>query len=44
MMELDPQYCDVMVRRWQDFSGHKATLDGDGRTFDEIEAERGQSV
>ena len=35
-MELDPAYIDVIVRRWQDFTGKTATLDGDGRTFDEI--------
>lgn len=36
LMELDPRYCDVIIKRWQDFSGKSATLDGDGRTFDEI--------
>jgi DNA modification methylase len=34
--ELDPAYVDVIVRRWQDFTGQAATLDGDGRTFVEI--------
>ena len=36
LMELDPRYCDVIIKRWQDFSGKSATLEGDGRTFDEI--------
>ncbi len=36
LMELDPRYCDVIIKRWQDFSGKTATLEGDGRTFDEI--------
>ncbi len=36
LMELDPRYCDVIIKRWQDFSGKAATLEGDGRTFDEI--------
>jgi len=40
MMELDPKYCDVIVTRWQDFTGQQATLEGDGRTFAELEAER----
>ena len=40
MMELDPKYCDVIIKRWQDFTGQTATLEGDGRTFAEIEAER----
>jgi DNA modification methylase len=39
-IDLDPRYVDVAVRRWQDFTGHQATLDGDGRTFDEIKATR----
>jgi hypothetical protein len=28
------------VKRWQDFTGETAVLDGDGRTFDQIAAER----
>lgn len=40
LMELDPRYVDVIVRRWEAFTGKKATLDGDGRSFDEIAAER----
>jgi hypothetical protein len=32
-LELDPKYVDVVVGRWQGFSGEKATLEGDGRTF-----------
>jgi DNA modification methylase len=39
-MELDPRWVDVTVRRWQSYSGLKATLEGDGRTFDEVERER----
>jgi hypothetical protein len=39
-MELQPKYVDVIVRRWQEFTGEQATLDGDGRTFHEIAAER----
>lgn len=36
VMELDPRYCDVIVRRWQDFTGKPATHEGDGRTFDQL--------
>ena len=39
-MELDPKYVDVVVQRWQTLAGSKATLDGDGRTFDAIAEER----
>jgi DNA modification methylase len=39
-LELDPKYTDVAVLRWQALSNRQATLDGDGRTFAEIKAER----
>ncbi len=39
-IELNPAYVDVAIHRWQDFSGQVATLDGDGRTFADVEAER----
>lgn len=26
MMELDERYCDVIVRRWEEFTGKKAQL------------------
>ena len=41
LMELDPRYCDVIVRRWQDFTGQEATLEADGRTFARVKEERG---
>ena len=40
LMELDPKYADVIVRRWQEYTGKAAVLDADGRTFDEIGLER----
>lgn len=40
LMELDPKYCDVIVKRWQDFTGKKATLEADGREFDEVGKKR----
>jgi hypothetical protein len=36
LVGLDPGYCDVIVQRWQDWVGEEATLEGDGRSFDEI--------
>lgn len=40
MMELDPKYCDVIIKRWQDFTGQEATLESTGQTFEELEAAR----
>lgn len=39
-IELNPAYVDVAVKRWQDFTGQTATLEGDGRTFAELTPER----
>jgi DNA modification methylase len=35
LMELDPKYVDVIVRRWQTWSGESAVRDGDGVAFDD---------
>ena len=35
LMELDPKYCDVIVRRWQSWSGEQAVREGDGVAFDD---------
>lgn len=40
LMELDPKYCDVIVKRWEDFTGKKATLESDGQEFDEVGKKR----
>jgi len=36
MMELDPKYVDVIVQRWQDFTGKKAIHEQTNKTFDEM--------
>jgi DNA modification methylase len=41
-IELDPKFADVVVQRWQGMTGKQAVLDGDGRTYAEIGAERAQ--
>jgi len=44
MMELDPKYCDVIITRWQNFTGQTATLESTGETFTEISAQRLQEA
>jgi DNA modification methylase len=43
-LEIDAKYVDVIIARWQSFTGKKATLEGDGRSFDEITQERRQEA
>lgn len=38
LMELDPRYVDVIVRRWQDFTGQRATHAETGEAFPEARA------
>lgn len=39
LIELDPKYCDVIVKRWQDFTGKKATNE-EGQLFADLQTER----
>jgi DNA modification methylase len=41
MMELSPHYVDVIVRRWQEFTGQEAMLEDGGKTFAQAKEERG---
>ena len=36
MMERDGGYCDVIIKRWQDFTGQEATHEASGKTYAEI--------
>jgi DNA modification methylase len=40
LLEIDPRYVDVIVKRWQDYTGRKAVLEGDGREFEQITLDR----
>jgi hypothetical protein len=40
LIEIDPLYVDVIVKRWQDYMGRKAVLERDGREFEQIAFER----
>jgi DNA modification methylase len=39
-VELNPEYVDLGVRRWQDFTGEEATLAATGETFAKVTARR----
>ena len=41
LIELDPKYVDVIVRRWQDYAGTQATRQSDGVAFDTLVSEPG---
>ena len=36
LIEYDPIYCDTIIRRWETYTGKRATLDGDGRAFEDV--------
>ena len=44
VIEIDPAYCDVILRRYFAYSGTQPTLEGDGRTFEEIAVSRGSAA
>jgi DNA modification methylase len=43
LMELDPKYCDLIIRRWQNFTGRKAVHIETEKTFEEMSDERSNS-
>jgi DNA modification methylase len=43
LMELDPKYCDVIARRWQEWTGEVAVLETGGRSLDELAEQRRRS-
>jgi DNA modification methylase len=44
VIELDPLYVDVAIRRWQTFTGEAATMAITGETFEEVDERRGDPL
>jgi len=42
LLEIAPEYVDVIVERWQSFTGRQATLAGTGLTFAQVRAQRAE--
>ena len=40
LIELDPRYVDVIVKRWEEFTGGKAVLEGDNGVLREAIADQ----
>ena len=40
VMELDPNYVDVIIKRWQNYTGQQAFLEATGQSFDQVALER----
>lgn len=40
MMEISPEYCDVIIKRWQDFTGKQALLETTRKSFEEMTNDR----
>ncbi|GHU29249.1 hypothetical protein FACS1894152_7550 [Bacilli bacterium] len=36
MMELDPKFCDLIIRRWQNYTGREAVRENDSVKFNEL--------
>jgi DNA modification methylase len=44
LMELDPKYCDVIVTRWQNYTGKQAILESTGEFFGDIKGKHGETT
>ncbi len=41
VMELEPHYCDVIIKRWQEYTGKNAYLESNGKLYREMESNNG---
>jgi hypothetical protein len=44
LIEYEPKYCEVTIRRWEEIAKKKATLADTGETFTEVYARRGDEM
>jgi len=44
LIELDPKYADVIVRRWQEWTGKQATRESDGALFEDQAASDSSAI
>lgn len=44
LIELDPIFCDVIVKRWEEFTGNNAMLAGEKKTFSQVAAKRQEAA
>ena len=42
-IEIDPHYCDVAIRRWQEFTGDQAVHEATGLSFRELTEKRAEA-
>ena len=41
LMELDEKFVDVIIKRWQDYTGKEATLESTGETYNSMVKDNG---
>jgi DNA modification methylase len=44
VVEIDARYCDVVIHRWQNYSGKKARLESGGQSLEEIAEQRREAI
>ena len=44
LIELDPKYADVIVRRWQEYAGAQAVREADGVRFDDLVSQQADAA